>query len=165
MTKREPVTVTVPPWRSAIARTMARPRPEPPGGSAPEALEGVLGLLGARAVVADAEARAVAVVLDFDRDAALAVAARVGDEVADGALERGALAEHDRGFRRYVVGAGLAGDVGEVDRLAARRRGGVLARQRQQVVEQHAEPRRVGLDVGQHLRVGAVLGRVGEVAS
>src|SRR5262245_29549704 len=53
------------------------------GRSAPEALEGVLGLRGARAFVADAQARAAVARFDRDGDAALAVPARVGDEVGD----------------------------------------------------------------------------------
>ena len=144
--------------------------PEPPAGSAPEPLEGVLGLLGrqTRALVADGEAGAVAVALDRDRRPGPGRGVRaLRDEVADGALERRPLAEHvarlaPRPPRRR---ARLARELGQVDGLAAGRRRRVLARERQQVVEQHAEPRGVGLDVGQHLGVGAVPGRVGEVAA
>ena len=100
MTKREPVTVTVPPWRSAIARTMARPRPEPPVGPRQKRSKACSGCSGPGPSSLDAQARAVAVVRDRrSATPALAVAARVGDEVADGALERGALAEHDRRLR------------------------------------------------------------------
>ena len=167
MTKREPATVTVPPWRSAIARTIARPSPEPPVGPRQNRSKACSACSGVRPGPSSltAEARAVAVALDGDLDPPLAVLARVADEVADGALERRPLAEHDRRLGDHLVGARLARELGEVDGLAADRRGGVLARERQQVVEQHAEPRRVGLDVGQHLGVGAVPGRVGEVAA
>ena len=125
---------------------MARPRPEPRGvraGAAPEALERVLGLLGgeAGALVGDAQAGAVPVALDGDRDPALAVVARVADQVADCALERRALAADDHRLGRvHVVGVRLVGELGEVDGLAAHRRRGVLAGEREQVVEQVAEP-------------------------
>src|SRR3954451_10976780 len=66
------------------------------GAGAVEALEDPLGLGRARPFVGDADERVFAVAADGDRHPALAVLVRVADEVADGALERGALALHPR---------------------------------------------------------------------
>ena len=167
MTKREPLTVTVPPWRSAMARTIARPSPEPPLGPRQKRSKACSACSGVRPGPSSLTVRRAR---SPSRSTAISTrpwpcVRALRDEVADGALERRPLAEHDRRLGDHLVGARLARELGEVDGLAADRRGRVLARERQQVVEQHAEPGGVGLDVGQHLGVGAVPGRVREVAA
>ena len=169
-----------PPWRSAIARTIASPRPEPSPRArraAPEALERALGLRGreAGALVGDATIRARSPVA---RRPSTVIAPPGGpclralrDEVARRARSSaGRSPRTGTGVRRRRTStSGVLGrrarELGEVD--AARRggRGGVLAREREQVVEQRAEPRGVGLEVGEHRRVGAVARDVGGVAA
>ena len=164
-----PSAVTPPPWRSAIARTIARPRPEPSLRSPARARSARrrAGLLGGEAgalvgdprrarspsrstvtVTARPAGRAARVARRGCRPRARAPAARRGRAAARGANTVAS------------ASAAVARELGEVDRLAAHRRRGVLARERQQVVEQVAEARGVGLEVGQHLGVGAVAGDV-----
>ena len=162
--KRAPSTSTRPPWRSAIARTIASPRPEPsPRACGPRWKRSKIrsGSSGPGPSSSTRTKASVAVAADGHRHAPGAVLVRVADEVVDGALERGALA----------LGPGVAldhdvlGEVREPDRLGLQRRRRVLAGQRQQVVEQLAEPVRAGLDVGHDRGIGAVLGQVGGVAA
>ena len=94
--KRAPSTSTRPPWRSAIARTIARPRPGALAArlrAAVEALEDpASGSSGPGPSSSTRMNASLAVAADGHGDRAAAVLVRVADEVADGALERGALA-------------------------------------------------------------------------
>ncbi len=175
--KVAPSARTLPPWRSAVARTMARPSPEPGGrvgpSRAPEALERVGRVVVAqpRALVAHGHERASPVLAHVDRHPSTlrAVDERVLDEVADGARR----APPHR--RATVTGPGASTTTRPPARASAssveahRREGAgagrVLARQREQVAEQAREARRVALDVRQHVRIGAVLGDVGGIAA
>ena len=156
--------------RQAEARALAAgARP------APEALEGVLqrGGVEARALVGDADpsarspARATVTVIAPPAGPctrALRTRLATARSSASRSPSTSAPSSHDDP-RVRIAGHRRAGDLLQRDRLAGQRRRRILARQREQVVEQRAQPRRVGLDVGEHGRVGAVLGHVGGVAA
>src|SRR6476646_4261964 len=120
-------------------------------GPAPEALERVVGVRcrEALALVGDGEHRTVAVGAGGHRDPPLGrpVAARVAHEATDRALERRALAAHERlpagaddGGALDRVGRGrVLGQRDDVADLRPRRRRRGLAREREEVVEQRAQ--------------------------
>ena len=155
--KREPRTVTEPPWRSAIARTIARPRPEPSPPLAPEALERAGGVARARALVLDADRRApsrsTVTVIRRRRP----VAARVADQVADARARAPALAVDDA--RPATITSASTSAAAAARASSARSTGsprtGAAASSRASASRSSssaAQPRRVGLDVGQRPR-------------
>ena len=84
----------------------------------------------------------------------------VVDEVPERPLERAAVAADEPRAVGVDDDAGLAvgrlpRQLGDVDRLV-RHGAGVLAGESQEIVEEPAQPLRVGVDVGQRLGVGAV---------
>ncbi len=158
---------TVPPWALTRAATIARPRPAPPS-SRPRESESrqkrsktAFGSPGGRpgpwsrdGDVAHASRRLQP---DLDRRALRGVDDRVAQQVGEDAAQRVAVgpsrhrpgrAQGDRPLRRRGPGvvAGVLEQLAQVERFARRLAHLVDPRQRQQVVDQAAHPRRLGLD-------------------
>jgi hypothetical protein len=166
---------TLPPWRSAICLTSDRPRPTPPACSAwpgrrKERLEDPLAHLRrhAGAAIADLD-RGVAgrspPPAQQDRDRAAAVAARVLEQVAQGAAQQPLVAvDHRLAFgidRRIDPRRLLGGDGEQVDPVAMQRiLGTVEPAGEQHLLDQRVELGDVAVDLGLELvalrRRGAV---------
>ena len=130
----------------------------------PEALERVLGVLGAQAgaVVADGHERAVALLAHGDPDGAALgpVHERVLDQVAERASERVRVPADAHGsgcIDGHLSSGAVERELIQPHRLCTAGARGVLSGECEQLVEQARESRGVALDVGQHVGVGAVL--------